>query len=66
VPYGNYAVAVFRDENNNDKIDYNIFGAPTEQYGFSNDASGFFSAPSFEQASFKLSSSAHKIVINLR
>jgi uncharacterized protein (DUF2141 family) len=52
---GKYAVAVFHDENNNGKLDKNRFGIPTESYGFSNNARGIFSAPSFEDASFQLS-----------
>lgn len=45
-----YAVAVYHDENNNEKLDKNMFGMPTERYGFSNNARGTFSAPSFEEA----------------
>ena len=47
-----YAIAVYHDINENNKLDINIFGAPTESYGFSNHARGFFSAPDFSEASF--------------
>jgi uncharacterized protein (DUF2141 family) len=47
---GSYAVAIFHDENGNGIMDKNIFGAPTEAYGFSRNARGTFSAPSFEEA----------------
>jgi uncharacterized protein (DUF2141 family) len=47
---GAYAVIVFHDENDNGKLDENLFGIPTEGYGFSNDAEGFLSAPSFKAA----------------
>src|SRR5215510_7285307 len=36
VPYGDYGVAVFHDENSNGKMDKNVFGIPLEPYGFSN------------------------------
>lgn len=54
LPTGSYAVAVFHDKNKNGVMDKNMVGAPTEDYGFSNNARGTFSAPSFEEASFKL------------
>ncbi|MEN9700247.1 MAG: hypothetical protein RLZZ301_1445 [Bacteroidota bacterium] len=52
---GAYAIAVFHDENNNGKLDKNVFGAPIEDYGFSNNARETFSAPSFEKAKIQLS-----------
>lgn len=47
---GTYAVSTFHDENDNSKLDTYFFGAPKESYGFSNDASRPFSAPSFSEA----------------
>ncbi|SFT84138.1 Uncharacterized conserved protein, DUF2141 family [Lishizhenia tianjinensis] len=44
------ALALYHDENKNQVLDKNMFGVPTEVYGFSNDARGTFSAPSFEEA----------------
>jgi uncharacterized protein (DUF2141 family) len=35
-------------------MDKNMFGVPTEKYGFSNNARETFSAPSFESASVKV------------
>ncbi len=49
---GFYAVAVYHDENLNNIFDQGIFGIPLENYGFSNDARGFFSAPDFDDAKF--------------
>lgn len=49
-----YAVAIFHDENNNGVLDKNLVGAPTEAYGFSKNARGMFSAPSFEEAKLTL------------
>ena len=53
---GVYAISLFVDSNKNKVIDKNFIGVPTEQYGFSNDASGFLSSPSFKDASFNLDS----------
>jgi uncharacterized protein (DUF2141 family) len=44
------AIAVYHDENENEKLDENMFGMPTERYGFSNNARETFSAPSFKSA----------------
>ena len=49
-----YAVAVYHDENNNGILDKNLVGAPTEAYGFSRNARGMFSAPSFVEAKIEL------------
>jgi hypothetical protein len=49
-----YAVIVFHDENDNGLLDENAMGVPVEGYGFSNDAQGFLSAPSFNAAAITL------------
>jgi uncharacterized protein (DUF2141 family) len=62
---GNYAVAVFHDRNKDGVLNTNLFGVPTEEYGFSNNARNTFSAPSFSAASFSVS--AKKIIsINVK
>ena len=49
---GSYGVAVFLDMNGNEELDRNLFGAPTEPYGFSmNPKIGMF-APKFEAFRF--------------
>ena len=52
IPAGTYAVAVFLDENDNGKMDTNLFGAPKEKYGFSNNIFHLTRAASFREASF--------------
>jgi len=52
LPADKYAIAAYLDDNNNGKMDNNIFGAPTELYGFSNDARELMQAPSFHKAAF--------------
>lgn len=54
LPKDSYALAVYHDENKNGNLDKNLFGAPTEAYGFSNNARETFSAPSFESAKIVL------------
>ena len=54
IPAGTYAIAVFHDINSNSKLDTNFLGIPKEGYAFSNNVSGTFGPPDFEDASFKL------------
>jgi len=63
---GRYAVIVFHDENDNGKLDENAWGVPTEGYGFSNNAEGFLSAPSFKDAGVLLDSPDRAIAITLK
>lgn len=52
---GNYAFKLFHDANSNGKLDTNVWGIPSEDYYFSNDASNAFSAPEWGEAVFRLS-----------
>jgi uncharacterized protein (DUF2141 family) len=54
---GSYAVTLFHDENGNEELDSNLFGIPTEGYGFSNDARGSMGPPSFTDAAIVIGSS---------
>ena len=65
LPVGVYAVSFYIDSNNNQKLDFNFFGVPIEQYGFSNNAMGFFGSPSFDEASFRIDKEI-KITIKAR
>ncbi|MDX2469326.1 MAG: DUF2141 domain-containing protein [SAR324 cluster bacterium] len=62
---GNYAVSIFQDYDNNEELDKNFVGAPTEPYAFGNDAFGIFGPPSFEESTITLSET-QEITINLR
>jgi len=57
IPSGTYAVAVYHDKNNNNVLDKNYLGIPTEAYGFSNNARRTFSAPSFSEAAVVVNNS---------
>ncbi|QYJ85133.1 DUF2141 domain-containing protein [Shewanella mesophila] len=50
---GEYAIKVIHDENDNNKLDSNFLGVPSEGYGFSNNA-GEFGPASYQQAKFSL------------
>jgi len=65
LPAGRYALAVFHDANGNGKLDRNLLGMPTEAFGFSNDAMGVASAPSFDKAAVEVGTD-RAIVIKLR
>lgn len=51
---GKYAFKYIHDENNNKELDTNWIGAPTEGFGFSNNAKGRFGPPAFEDTVFEL------------
>ena len=66
LPFGEYAISIYHDENANETLDTNFFKMPTEPYGFSNDARGSFGPPSFEDAKIDFKSSQQKIEIELK
>ncbi|MDX1630105.1 MAG: DUF2141 domain-containing protein [Fulvivirga sp.] len=55
VPSGEYAITVVHDQNSNGKLDVNLFGIPSEPYGFSNNPSTIFGPPAFEKCVFSVS-----------
>lgn len=52
VPYGDYAVVVVHDANDNGKLDNGFLGFGGERYAYSNDASTLFGRPDFDQVKF--------------
>ncbi|MFC1524018.1 DUF2141 domain-containing protein [Thermodesulfobacteriota bacterium] len=55
IPFGEYAVKLYHDENDNDKLDrIVILGIPLEKYGFSNNARSAFGPPRYRKAQFTL------------
>jgi uncharacterized protein (DUF2141 family) len=61
---GEYAVSLFQDENDNQKLDTGFLGIPTEKYGFSNNAKGQFGPPSYEECKFTVEGDT-EIYINI-
>lgn len=54
LPKGEYAIAAYHDKNSNTYLDKNIFGYPTENFGFTNNARRAMSSPSFDEAKIVL------------
>ncbi len=62
---GKYAISAFHDKNSDEKLNTNMFGLPTEVYGFSNDARGMFGPPDLEEQLFTVAGDT-KISIALK
>ncbi len=56
LPEGRYAVVVVHDEDMNRKLTRDFMMMPEEAFGFSNDVEPFMGPPSFDEASFAVSS----------
>jgi len=56
LPDGDYAVALFHDKNDNQAMDKNWLGIPTEPLGFSKAGLRLFGPPKFEDCVFSLRS----------
>lgn len=54
IPDGVYAVSVYHDENDNDKLDRFMGMMPTEDYGNSNNVDPGFGPPKWEDAIFEI------------
>ena len=65
-PFGDYGVAVYHDVNNNNMFDTNMLGLPKEDYGFSNNVSGFMGPPKWNKAKFVVDKSSITQTIALR
>lgn len=63
---GNYAIAVYHDENGNGQMDKRIFGIPKEPYGFSNNFRPLMSAPKFSDCQFNVGDGGKAVSIELR
>lgn len=52
LPFGEYGIKLFHDENMDGELDSNFLGIPTEDYGFSNNARGTFGPADYDDAKF--------------
>lgn len=66
VPFGEYGVAVYHDENGNGKHDKNFLGIPTEPYGFSNNVRGKMKTPGWKETKFSISDPVLEIEIEVK
>ena len=66
VPYGDYGIAAFHDENSNGKMDKNLLGIPKEPYGFSNNLTVILRAPRWEKGKFPVRNPTTEISIEVK
>ncbi len=50
---GSYTLALYLDQNKNNRLDKGLFGQPLEPYAFSNNARASFSEPAVEDQRFE-------------
>jgi uncharacterized protein (DUF2141 family) len=65
LPYDSYAVCVYHDEDNNDRLNTNFIGIPKEGIAASNDANGSFGPPKYKDAVFEFNTVEKKILIHM-
>ena len=63
---GEYAVAVYQDENRNQRLDTNLVGIPQEPYAFSNNIRPKFRAPTFDESKITLAGQVQTVTLNLQ
>jgi len=56
VPYGEYAIKLFHDEDGSGKFVTGMFGIPKVEFGFSNNAKGKLGPAKYADAKFRLES----------
>jgi uncharacterized protein (DUF2141 family) len=66
LPFGEYAIKAFHDEDANNDLNTNILGIPVEDYGFSNNARGMFGPPSWQDAKFVLNDDGKVVEIEIK
>jgi len=66
LPQGEWAVAITQDTNNNDKLDKNFLGIPTEPFAFSNNVRPKLSPPDFNDCKFTVGSTGTVVNITLK
>ncbi|MBL1215704.1 MAG: DUF2141 domain-containing protein [Ignavibacteriae bacterium] len=65
LPFGEYAIKVYHDEDDDGEIDRNFLGIPSEDYGFSNNASASFGPADYDDAKFIFDQKFLEIEINV-
>lgn len=63
---GQYAVAVYQDEDGSGRLKRNFFGMPQEDLGFSRDPKLGLGAPSFASSAIAVGSGNNRIILTLR
>jgi uncharacterized protein (DUF2141 family) len=65
VPLGTYAVTVYHDVNDNQKLDTNWIGIPKEPVAVSNNAKGRMGPPKWKDAKFELRAANQELTVSL-
>lgn len=65
LPYGEYGVSVYHDENGDSSLNTNIAGIPSEPYGFSNNVPASFGSPAYEKIMFSHKSRKTTITVKV-
>jgi uncharacterized protein (DUF2141 family) len=60
---GKYAIQFFHDENENQKMDFNLIGIPKEKFGSSHNVKPILGPPKFEKMLFSLTENKKVIMI---
>ncbi len=66
VPAGSYAISVLHDENENHKLDRDLFGRPREGIGFGNNPKIGFTKPGLKESSVQVAGRTVETTVNLR
>ena len=63
--YGDLAIALYQNVNDDGKIDKNVVGIPQEPYAFSNNYKPVVKAPTFRDCKFSYSAGSNTVNISL-
>lgn len=67
LPEGTYAFSLLDDLNEDEKMNFNLIGVPTEGFGFSRDAKiQFLTAPDFEDCAVQVNEQNQRFRIKMR
>ena len=63
IPFGNYAIAVYHDENLDGRLNTNFMKIPSEGFGFSNNPG--FGKPSYSKSVFEFDTDNQQVIIEM-
>jgi uncharacterized protein (DUF2141 family) len=66
VPYGNYAVSLLHDENQDGRLNTGFLGIPREGIGFSNNPRIIAGTPSFATTKFEFMQGSDDVQVNIK
>ena len=64
--FGNYAIALFHDENGNGKLDRNVIGIPSEPYAFSKKEKSKWRVPKFKEIEIDFQNNGQIVTTKLK